>query len=85
MRPSTLGGLENELAFVKSRGPFNSDKVMLVLKNGDLGQTAASVKDVGGSCQQKALQGESNQSLSATNPIREAAQHGAAAASSALN
>lgn len=39
--------IENELAYVESRGIFQSDRVVLVLNNGDLSQPVSTTADVG--------------------------------------
>jgi len=39
--------IDNELAFVRSRGIFSSDLVLLVLNSGDLTQPRATIADVG--------------------------------------
>jgi hypothetical protein len=40
-------GIANELGYIRSRGIFNSDLVVLVLNDGDLSQAKSTVNDVG--------------------------------------
>jgi hypothetical protein len=40
-------GIANELGYIRSRGVFNSDVVVLVLNDGDLDQRKSTVNDVG--------------------------------------